>query len=162
MVQITSIETTVREHPFFDGMDLETTTLIAGCAKHEVYHAGEFLYREGQVMEAFHLIRHGTVALEVHAPGRDPLIMETVETGDIVGWSWLVPPYRSQVDARAVGLVRTLTFDATCLRGKCDAEPTVGYQFLKRFLPVVAARFAAARLQMLDLYGDDKRTRGMG
>jgi hypothetical protein len=73
--------------------------------------------------------------------------------GEILGVSWLVPPYRWDFDARAVGLVRAVAFDAACLRGKCEADHDLGYELMKRFVPELVRRMQAARLQSLNLYG---------
>lgn len=141
------------KYGFLNAMDESTRGLIAGCASNVVFQKGEFIYREGNPANEFYLIKHGTVALEVHVPGRESLVIETIEEGEILGWSWIVPPYRSRFDARAVGLVRTICINAECLREKMEHDHEVGYQFYRQFLPVVTARLAAARMQVIDMYG---------
>lgn len=147
------MESELSSYGFFNAMDESTRELIAGCATNVVFQAGEFIYREGDPANEFYLIRHGTVALEVHVPGRESLVIETIEHGEILGWSWLVPPYRSRFDARAVGLVRTICIDAKCLRDKMEEDHEIGYQFYRQFVPVVTDRLAAARMQVIDMYG---------
>jgi hypothetical protein len=93
------------------------------------------------------------VALELAAPGRGALTFLTLNEGDIVGVSWLVPPYRWTDDARALGLVRAISIDAACLRRKCEADHDLGYEMMKRFVPVLVERLEATRLQILDVYG---------
>jgi CRP-like cAMP-binding protein len=93
------------------------------------------------------------VAIEVFVPGKAPIIVETLAAGDLMGWSWLVPPFRCAFDARAVELTRLISLDAACLRGKMEQDPVLGYELYKRFSPVIAARVAAARRQMIDMYG---------
>lgn len=153
MVQIEGLDRILREHPFFAGMEDSYRELVAGCAANEVFHAGTYVYREGDPADKFYLIRHGRVALEVHVPGKDPIIVETLKGDDLMGWSWLVPPYRANFDARAQELVRLVSLDAACLRGKMEKDSALGYELHKRFAPIVAARLAAARRQMIDLYG---------
>jgi len=92
-------------------------------------------------------LRAGRVALEVNKPGARVTI-QTVGESEIVGASWLVPPYRRGLSARAVELTRALSFDAACLRGKCEADHDLGYEMMKRFLPVLIQRLRAARLQI--------------
>jgi CRP-like cAMP-binding protein len=99
------------------------------------------------------VLRHGEVALEVTAPGRGSVTFQTLGEGEIVGVSWLIPPYRWSYDAKAVSLVRTLALDAKCLRGKCEADHDLGYDMMKRFVPVLIQRLQATRLQILDVYG---------
>lgn len=153
MVQIEGLEHLLAEHLFFRDMSQHARDLIAGCAANRVFHDGERLLREGDPADVFYLVRHGAVAVEVQAPGRRPLVLETLSDGEVLGWSWLVPPYRVQFDGRAVGLVRALAIDARCLRGKCEEDPVLGYEFLSHFARVMAERLTAARLQMLDIYG---------
>ena len=76
------------EHPFFAGMEEGPRKFIAGCGRNEVFHAGDYLFREGDAADRFFLIRHGTVALELHVPGREPLVVDTLQSGEIAGWSW--------------------------------------------------------------------------
>lgn len=156
MVQEVGLDQLIREHPFFEGFDDKALELIAGCAANERFDAGQYVFREGQPADKFYMVRHGTVALEVRAPGRNSITLQTCEDGDVMGWSWLVPPFRWKWDARAVKLCRLVSFDGICLRGKLDADPALGYAMYKRFVRVIAERLANARLQMLDMYGAGK------
>jgi CRP/FNR family cyclic AMP-dependent transcriptional regulator len=153
MGQIAGLEQILAQHPFFADMSETARGLIAGCASNRVFHEGDPIFREGDAADTFYLVRHGVVALEINVPGREPLVIETLGDGEVVGWSWLVPPYQVRFDARAVGLVRAIAIDGKCLRHKCDEDCTLGYEFYKHFLPVVADRLTAARLQMMDIYG---------
>ena len=146
------IEQLVSEHPFFAGMRPEWLTLVAGCGRNVGFKAGDLLARAGQPSEAFYALRHGRVALEVHAPGKGALTIQTLQAGDILGWSWLFPPHRWDVDARALEDLRAVAFDCVCLRGKCDADPAFGYDFMRRFAQVFVKRLEATRLQLLDVY----------
>ena len=152
-----TLERIVMAHPFFAGLESELGPLIAGCAKNLRFTAGQYLFRSGEPANEFYLIREGTVALEIQPPGQPPVVYATETTGDIVGTSWLVPPYRWNFDARATTPVRAISLDATCLRNKCEANHHLGYEMLKRFLPEISQRLDDARLQMLDVYARPKR-----
>jgi hypothetical protein len=76
-----------------------------------------------------------------------------LRAGEILGVSWLVPPYRLAVDAKAIELTRTITVNAACLRGKCDEDHDFGYEMMQRFMPILVQRLHATRLQLLDVYG---------
>jgi CRP/FNR family cyclic AMP-dependent transcriptional regulator len=84
-------------------------------------------------------------------------VLQTLEPGEIVGWSWLFPPYRWNFDVRALEPLGAIAFDGACLRGKCDRDPALGYTLMKRFARVLSERLGAARLQLLDLYGSAAR-----
>jgi CRP-like cAMP-binding protein len=141
------------EHPFFAGLGDEALTLLAGCARNVHVDADEYLFHEGDEAREFFLVRHGRVALEVHAPGPGRLVIETVDDGDVLGWSWLVAPHRMFTDARAVVPSSVTVLDGTCLREKCEADPALGYLVLQRVAGVMYQRLQAARVRLLDLYG---------
>ena len=148
-----TLEDLIRASPVFEGLAPDELKLIAGCAVNDHFDAGTRLFGEGEAANRFFLIRHGAVALEVDAPGRGPLVVETLHDGDVVGWSWLFEPYRWQFDGRAVGTTRVVSFDGACLRGKCEADHELGYQLMRRFAASLIDRLQATRLQLLDVYG---------
>jgi CRP-like cAMP-binding protein len=144
----------VRAHPFLAGLDERFLALVGGCARNVRFEDGQILFEEGQPADTLYLLRFGRVALQVAAPGRRPFTFQTAGEGEIVGISALIPPYRAPYDARAQTLVRAIAMDGTCLRDKCEADPRLGYDVLKRLVPVLAARLHATRQQALDVYGD--------
>ena len=95
------------------------------------------------------------MAVEVFVPNKGPVTIETIEGGEMLGWSWLFPPYKARFDARALNAVRALSLDGACLRTKCEKDPTLGYELTKRFTRLVVSRLEATRMQLLDLYGND-------
>jgi len=147
------IEDLVREVPAFAGLSEDQFALIAGCGRNQVFEPGEQLMREGDAADVFYAIRSGSVAMEIFAPQRGAITVETIGPGDLLGWSWLVPPYRVHLDARAMEETHAISFDAACLRGKCEDDPALGYELMKRFVPVIVARLAATRVRLLDVYG---------
>ena len=91
--------------------------------------------------------------MELMIPQRGFATLQTVSEGEVLGWSWLLPPYRWRFGARTLQPTRALAFDGKCLRGKCEEDHDLGYELLKRFTNVVTERLEATRLQLLDLYG---------
>jgi CRP/FNR family transcriptional regulator, cyclic AMP receptor protein len=148
-----TIEATLRDVPLFQGLTPDELGLIAGCGSNVRFGDGELLFREGDDASTFFLLRHGSVALEMFVPGRGPVTIETLEAGEVVGWSWLFPPHRWHFDARALSLVRATSFDGGCLRGKCEADPRLGYDLMSRFAQVIVDRLQWTRLRLLDVYG---------
>ena len=148
-----TIEQLLAEAKAFNGMLQEHLELIAGCAQNEVFEDGAYLMREGEAANRFYVVRRGRVALEIFVPERGGVVIETIEGGGLVGWSWLTPPYMVHLDARAVGSVHVVAFDAVCLRGKTDEDPVLGYELMRRFIPVIVERLQATRVRMLDVYG---------
>lgn len=140
-------------HPFLAGLSPSAIQLIVGCASNMHFAAGSYIFVAGEEASRFYVIRHGRVALEVHSPTRGPLVIDTMDEGEVLGWSWLVPPYRYSGDARAVTAVSAIALDGTCLRGKCEADAGLGYQLLKRVAMVMYERLESAQVRLLDLYG---------
>lgn len=152
-VQARTLEPILSQHPFFQGIDRKYLALLSGCASNVVFHPQEYLMREGEPANHFYILRQGRVSIEIAAPGQGTIPLQTVGEGEILGWSWIVPPYRWHFDGRAVQLTRAIALDAVCLRDKCEADHDLGYDLLKRFSIVMSQRMSATRLQLLDLYG---------
>lgn len=148
-----TIDDLLARHPFFAGLKPEYLALIAGCGQNVHFKPGAYLLREDETADRFFAIRGGRVAVETYVPSRGPVTLQTVGEGEILGWSWLFPPYTYQFDARALEDVRATAFDGACLRTKCDADPALGYELMKRLTRLVSARLEAARRQLLDVYG---------
>ncbi len=148
-----NLERILAEHPFFAGLDGAFIQLACGCAKNARFEAGQFIFHEGEAADRFYLIREGSVALQVSAPGRGASTFLTLGRGEVFGVNWLVPPYRWVYDAKALDLTRAIAMDATCLRSKCEADHDLGYDIMKRLMPILIERLHTTRLQFLDLYG---------
>jgi len=145
----------IAEHPFGEGLEAYYIDLLTSCASNVRAEKDFYLFREGGEANHFYLIREGKVALEFVAPPRPSLIVETVTEGEVVGWSWLVRPYRWRFSARAVEPVGAIALDGKCLRAKCEKNPHLGYELLKRTIEIVGQRLEASRVRMLDLYSAD-------
>jgi CRP/FNR family cyclic AMP-dependent transcriptional regulator len=139
-------------HPFFAGLDADALALVAGCAVNAHLRPGEHLFREGEPADTFYVVRSGRVAIRMRLP-TDAVVVDTARDGDVVGWSWLVPPYRWTFDAVATEETSVVSIDGACLRGKCEADPALGYALLQRVVRVMSTRLHSARVRLLDLYG---------
>jgi CRP-like cAMP-binding protein len=148
-----TIEALLHDVPLFEGLTPAEFELIAGCGSNVRFREGELLFRDGNEADTFFILRHGAVALETFVPTRGAVTIETLEAGEVVGWSWLFPPHRWHFDARALSLVRATGFDGACLRAKCEADPRLGYDLMSRFAQIVIERLQQTRLRLLDVYG---------
>jgi CRP-like cAMP-binding protein len=149
-----SLEPLLARHPFFDGIEPRLLALVTGCASNVRFDPGAYLFREGGEANRFFLLREGSMTIELSRLGRPPVTLQTKAAGDIVGWSWLVPPYRWHFDGRALEPVRALAIDGQCLRNKFEADHDLGYELFKRFAFVMERQLQATRLQLLDVYGE--------
>ncbi len=141
------------DHPFFHGFDERFVQLAGSGATERSFEVGDILFQEGDIAKEFWLVFHGKVALEIPAADRPRLTIQTVGSGEVLGWSWLIPPYRWRFDARAVKATRILALDAKTLKDAFEARPEDGYRFLLRLLPVIGERLQNAWVQVLDIHG---------
>jgi CRP/FNR family transcriptional regulator, cyclic AMP receptor protein len=146
------IATVLRDHPFFADLDELTVQQLCGCAMNARHAVGDRLFAEGAPADRFYVLRQGRVALQVHVPGGQDVVVDTADAGDVVGWGWLIPPYRWQFDARVVTPARVVVFDAECLRARCRSDPAIGYSLMQRVATVMYAQLCSARLRLADLY----------
>jgi CRP-like cAMP-binding protein len=147
-----TLEGVLAKHPFFGGLDPRYLETALGCASNVRFNAGDFIFQQGEEANHFYLIREGKVSLEVFAPGRGSLTVQTLTGGDILGWSWLVAPYKSTFDARAAEMTRAIVLDGKCLRDKCEADHELGYELLKRVTPILGQGLDATRVRLVDIY----------
>jgi CRP-like cAMP-binding protein len=147
-----NLERVLAQHPFLQGLPEKYLDLMTGCASQVRWNPGEFAFRMGEDANTFYLIRHGRVALEFYTAERGPITVQTVGDGEALGWSWLVPPFVWHLDGRVISTTLALSFDAACLRRKCEEDHDLGYELYRRFTPVIAQRLQATRLQVLDVH----------
>ncbi|HTI13504.1 MAG TPA: cyclic nucleotide-binding domain-containing protein [Dictyobacter sp.] len=145
-------EMTLEEHPFLTGIAAQHHALLMGCAQSATFTPGSYLFHEGEPANAFYLLLKGKVMLEVSTSKQAALPIETIEAGEVLGWSWLFTPYRWHFSARAIEPVQASVLDAACLRAKCEEDHTFGYTVVTKIASILMQRLQATRLQLLDLY----------
>ena len=148
-----TLEPILAEHPFLKGLKQEHLELLVGCASNVRFDAGAFVFRQGEEANHFYILRDGKVAVELFAPQRGAVAIDTYDEGDVLGWSWLIPPYHWRFDARAIEPTRAIALDARCMRTKCENDHELGYELMKRFAKIIEQRLDATRWQLLDVYG---------
>jgi CRP/FNR family cyclic AMP-dependent transcriptional regulator len=153
---IHTVEPILRGNPFFEGMEEKHVESIAGCARSVLFEQGQVIFHEGDPADQFYLIREGLVSIQFMIPHRGLTTVESVGEGDVLGWSWLFPPYRWHFDARVQQSTYALAFDAKRLRSMCEEDHDLGYEVFRRFMQVVTERLEATRLQLLDVYDSQK------
>jgi CRP-like cAMP-binding protein len=148
-----SIGDLLAEHPFFSGLAPAHIALLAGCGRNVHFKQHETVFREGEVANYFYVLRRGKIALEINGAERGVITVHTVEDGEILGWSWLIPPHQWRFTGHALQATSAVALDGSCLRGKCQDDHQLGYELLKRFSTVLAQRLESTRLQLVDIYG---------
>ena len=125
--------------------------VLADSAMQVTFKPGDFVLREGEPANRFYLIQKGKVALESNKLGFEPVLIQTIGDGDVLGWSWLFPPYHWHFDARAVEPTKAIFFYGTRLLQECEEDHELGYELMKRMANVMLQRLQATRRQLLDL-----------
>ncbi len=151
-MKTTSLSAVLAAQPLFKELSDAGRDQLTGCARNVHFATGTRILHEGDPANEFFLLRRGRVALSVSAPGKGPIVIETLGPGEVLGWSWLLPPFRWHFDAEAIEDTGATMFDGACLRGKFDDDPGLGYELMRGFLGVVVERLQATRLRLLDLY----------
>jgi CRP/FNR family transcriptional regulator, cyclic AMP receptor protein len=138
-------------HAFLRGLSQRDLLALASVARPFTTAAGQYVAREGETAHAFYLVQSGHLALETRSPEGGQVSVQTVGPGEVVGWSWLVPPYRWQFDCRALDRAQGLVLDGEWLRERCELDHEFGYHLLKHLVVVIGNRLAAARRQGVGL-----------
>jgi CRP/FNR family cyclic AMP-dependent transcriptional regulator len=153
-IEIEPLATRVALHPFLAGMNRMQLAMLTDCAMAANFKMGQTILREGEFANRCYLIETGKVVLESRDSFDQPLVIETIGAGDLLGWSWMFPPYVWQFTARAIEPTTAIFFYGTILRGYCEKDHSFGYELLKRISAVMVKRLQAAHKQMLSFYSD--------
>ena len=156
-IQVEPLVTRVALHPFLAGMKHDQLALLTDCARPVHFEKGQIIFREGEMANRFYLIEAGKVILESCEGLGNPAIIDTIGPGDLLGWSWMFPPYIWQFTARAVESATAIFFYGTILREYCEKNHSLGYELLKRMSVVMVKRLQAARKNMVAFHAHDAR-----
>lgn len=148
-----TLEPILSEHPLLKDFAKDHLQLILGCTRNVRFKAGDYIFREGEDADKFYLIRTGKVSLDIFAANIGAITLQTLNEGEVLGWSWLIPPYRWHFDAQALESTRAFEIDGKCLRTKCENNSELGYQLMKQFAQIIAQRLQVTTMQLLDVYG---------
>ncbi|MFA6003644.1 MAG: cyclic nucleotide-binding domain-containing protein [Elusimicrobiota bacterium] len=151
------LQYTIARHEFFRDFKPQHLQIFQDCASDGRYGRDQFLLRQGQGAERFFLIRKGEVRLELLTPEYGPIPIQTVGPGEVVGWSWIVPPYKSSFDARAVEALHVIVFDTSELRRRCEQDFELGYRVLQKFTAALSLRLDAVRARLVEYHVRQER-----
>lgn len=147
-----TIHAYLAQHPFFAGLPAHYLTLLSSHANLQQYGAQQRVFKQDSSADHFFIVQKGKVTLEIPAISGEPLNIQTVGDGQLLGWSWLIPPYRWLFDARVIEPSTLIVLDGQKLREACDNDPKLGYDLLRRFAVLMAERLSASRLAAIKQY----------
>lgn len=144
--------------PFFSGFGKEELHILASHGRAIDLPQDKEIIREGQVAAEFYLIVEGKVEVQTQVPGRNPVTLQTLHRGDVLGWSWLTANASFAFSAKALLPTQALVFDGTTLLRECEQHPRLGYLLMRRFALVMSERLRHTRMQLLDLYAPPRNS----
>lgn len=136
-------------HPFLAGLPGRDLDRLSYWSRRAVFHAGRTIFEAGGRADRFWLIRQGQVSLSARSASGNVTHLRSLRDGDVLGWSWLAPPYRWRFSAVATQPTLALDLDAHGVRELCDSNPQLGYELYRRFHLVVVDRLSALRASVL-------------
>ncbi len=139
-------------HPFVRGMSPEHIARLDEATRYVSMPAKHRIFEEGGTADRFWLIEAGQVALDLHVPGHGPVIIETLGRGDVIGWSWLFPPFEWLLGAITMQPTQAFEINGRAVRSMCEADPVLGHEITRRLIVVVVRRLQATRIRLLDVY----------
>ena len=145
-----TIEKELATFGFLSGLAAEHIRFLARHTKHRQFATDQVLHRQGDPASTFYLIRKGHISIEIPAIQGPTLFLQDLSAGDMLGWSWLIPPYRWSFLIRAAEAVAVLEFDGKAVLAHCEEDPKFGYEMLKRVSALMSERLAHARQRMMD------------
>ena len=150
-----AIRTYLGQLSFFSGLAPEQLDQLASFASATRYNAQQRVFKSDTDADKFYIVRDGKVGVEIPAIAGEPLRIQTLGNGGVLGWSWLIPPYRWLFDARALVPSDIIVMDGARLREKCETDNALGYQLMKRFAVLMAERLNASRIAAIKQYSGD-------
>lgn len=147
MIEVTAAA--LAAHPFLHGMSSDHLAVLAETATDVTFPVRHRLFEDGGSATRFWLIQSGYVALDLHVPGQGRMKIDTIGMGELVGWSWMFPPYKWAFGAVAVSPVEAFEFDGRAVRARCESDPGLGYELTRRLARVVTKRLEATRIRLI-------------
>jgi CRP/FNR family cyclic AMP-dependent transcriptional regulator len=136
--------------PFFTGMSDQHIRVLAGAACRTHFGQDQVIFHQGETANRFYLIEEGVIELEATLePGERRIVAGTIESGGVLGWSWLFAPYEWQFTARSWNQTSAIFFYGTVLRERCETDPSLGFELFKRMAQQMVKRLQSARRRLL-------------
>ena len=140
-------------HPFFKGFKKEYIDLISSYSKIDSFKPGEYIFKEGEAAEKFYVICKGKINVEIQMPDSHPFSLQSLGEGDVLGWSWFIPPNQWRFSARVIEKAELIVIDGNPLKKICETNHDLGYEIYKRLVGVFVQRLEATRDQLVEVYG---------
>ncbi|EEF62864.1 cyclic nucleotide-binding domain-containing protein [Pedosphaera parvula] len=144
----------LEQHPFLQGMSAHQVKILGDCSRQAHFEPGELMFRAGDPADRFYLIQKGKVALESRTQDKANQLIQNIEAGEVLGWSWMFPPCFWHFDARALESTDAMYIQGKLLREECESDHDLGYELYKRMAEVMLSRLQATRRRLLKFEGN--------
>lgn len=110
------------------------------------------IFEAGGTADRFWVVRSGAVSLDQEVTPQQRVTVASLGAGDLLGWSWLFPPYRWDFGAEAFSAVRAYEFDAAAVLALCVEDPLLGLSLVRIVAEILAHRLELTRSKLMDHY----------
>lgn len=141
----------LRSNLFFKGLEPQYIRILAGLATERDFDPAALIFQQDKPADYLFVVLDGQATIEIPALYGPPISIQSLSNGEVLGWSWLIPPYKWHFDARAVTKTKTLAIDGKRLREQCEQDSTLGYELMKRFAALMSERLQEARMQIMEV-----------
>lgn len=145
-----AIEKVLVDAPAFSGLGDEYARRLAEHGKEIEIANGEVLFRSGEPAKSFFLLVDGEISIEIPAVSGPTLRVQRLTPVRVLGWSWLLPPFKWSFNAKGERDSKLIAFDGEAVLEACEADPAFGYEVIKRFSGLMAERLDAAHRRMME------------
>ena len=145
-----SITDYLAAHEFFSEISDDILKFLCECSSTYEIKKEQILFRQGEPADKFYIIRNGTISIQMPAIMGPALDIQTLGKDQVLGWSWLISPYKWNFQTKADEYSELLQFEAAAILARCDQEPKFGYELFKKFAGLMSAGLNAARQKMMD------------
>ncbi len=147
-----AIQKTLSENPFFSELDDDAVAFLVAHAKELKISQDEVIFKRGEHADKFYLVRSGRITVEIPAVYGPSLEIQNLGAGEVLGWSWLIDPYKWDFQARVEEDADLLEFDGAAVLENCEKDRNFGYEILKQFTELMSERLTGARQRMMDTF----------
>ena len=137
-------------HEFFSEFSDDVLKFLCECSSTHEIKKGQILFRQGENADKFYVVRNGRISIQMPAIMGPTLEIQTLDKDQVLGWSWLISPYKWNFQTKAEEDSELLQFDGAAILARCEQEPKFGYELLKKFAVLMSVGLNAARQKMMD------------
>ena len=146
-----AIANVLSENQVLKGLSPKSLDILSVCAGNVTFQENQLIFKPGEEADCFYILRSGEVGLVVPYE-HGAIEVQKLHKADILGWSWMLPPYTWVMQARALSRVDAVKVDAKRLRTLFETDKEFEREVLKCLMPVVIQRLNALQFQLVDVY----------